>query len=475
MAFRIYLDQTVIRIVDDTERNDPIQYNPGQVKYYIKDNKFIFYDGIEQQDFNNHGFVDFTDRYGNTFATEIDFVEYLNSFINAPVITSNPLDKIGVNTDEVTVGDVDWEASDFTGWEGEPRDLLGNVNDGGIYNASTDNPKVFYLRFIRSHLIRVMGAGSNVGSHSNYKVSILGSGDTERGVLDASTDPEPRKSTVYKEEQFVVNGIKVEFFTTNRIDLTNLFFKNQFSSKKENIVHKWGANPDVDPGQRETIWTLGDEYIFTDEDNPVQYFISSSSAADTQVLSVETVGVNLAGRLQRQIVDVQLQGQTKTLIPTPFLNTDSNRAFVKGPQGLAGDVYIYEDSAVSGGVPSDLSKVRSVVQQGKNQTRQAVYRVPEFLETGQQVIFFDLYSYTISLARAQSVAGEGSLIVREPGGVDRERHALSLADAKDSPKVFGEDTPLQLPPGSRVHLDVENITNNNTAVFGEFSGSLILL
>ena len=83
MAFRIFLDQTVVRIIDEDGRNEPIQYNPGQVKYYVRKNrKFVFFDGIEQQDFNNHGYEDFRDRFGNSFASEADFIEYLNGFIN---------------------------------------------------------------------------------------------------------------------------------------------------------------------------------------------------------------------------------------------------------------------------------------------------------------------------------------------------------------------------------------------------------
>lgn len=83
MSFAIYIDQTIIRIIDSTGRNEPIQYNPAQTKYYIKDGKFIFYDGIEEQDFNNHGYQDFTDRDGNAFNTEADFIRYLNAFISS--------------------------------------------------------------------------------------------------------------------------------------------------------------------------------------------------------------------------------------------------------------------------------------------------------------------------------------------------------------------------------------------------------
>jgi len=473
MAFRIFLDQTVVRIIDETGRNEPIQYNPGEVKYYIKDGKFIFFDGIEEQDFNNHGYVDFADRFGNTFSTEAEFVTYLNNFLNSPVVSSNPISPLAVNFDEVTVDSVDWEASDFTGWIGDPKDIFRNVNNDGIHNESTDNPKVFILRFKRTEQIRVFGVGSAIGFHSNLKASILGSGDTERGILDLSLDPTQRTSTVYKEEQFELNAIKVEFFTASRIDVTNIFLKNQFSNKKQNVIHKWGVNLDVDPGTPETIWTLGGIYIFTTI--PQAYYISSSSLLDTVEVEVETIGINANGRLQREITLVTLEGQTKVLIPTNFLNIASNRAFNNNGDPLIGDVYIYEDGVITGGIPNDLSTVRSVIPTGKDQTRQAVYTVPEFLEDGRQVVQFDLYNYAIDLARTQNVAGEGSLFITERGKVPRERHSLALSDNKRAIKEFGADTPLSIAPGSDVYLNVDNVTSQNTAAFGDFSGSLIIL
>ena len=104
MAFRIFLDQTVIRIIDETGKNEPIQYNPGQVKYYIKAGKFIFYDGIEQQDFNNHGYQDFADRFGTGFSSEDEFVRYLNGFIN--LSASGSLQNPGSVTDVDKAGRV---------------------------------------------------------------------------------------------------------------------------------------------------------------------------------------------------------------------------------------------------------------------------------------------------------------------------------------------------------------------------------
>ena len=138
-------------------------------------------------------------------------------------------------------------------------------------------------------------------------------------------------------------------------------------------------------------------------------------------------------------------------------------------------MYVYENDTVINGVPADITKVRSFIPLGKEQTRQAVYTVPEFLEDGRQIVQMDLTQYAISLSRTQSVSGEGSLVIRELGKVPRERHSLSLSDSKQSVKLFGENTPLVVNPGSDVYLNVENVTNQNTAVFGGFTGSLIPL
>lgn len=73
---------------------------------------------------------------------------YLGQTIDLAADTISPFP---VNNDEVTINDVDWDASDFPPeWEGNPRDLLGNVNNGGLVNSSTDNPKYFILRLKRT-------------------------------------------------------------------------------------------------------------------------------------------------------------------------------------------------------------------------------------------------------------------------------------------------------------------------------------
>lgn len=478
MAFRIYLDQTIIRIVDEDGNNAPIYYPAGQTKYYVDKGKFYFFDGVGGQNFNNHAFEDFRDQNGSPFASEDEFIAYLNGFINITVtggFVNNPISPLMVTQDEITVDDIDWEASDFTGWSGVPEDLFGNVNNGGIYNDSADNPKTFTLRLKRTKKMRDFGVGASTGNFSNIKATILGSGDQERGFLDASQDPSKETSFVYSEEEFVFNAIKVEFFTADRVDVTNIFLKYTSSDRKQQYVHKFGLNPDIDSGGNETIWTLGDTYIFTT--TPTDYYISSSSASDTLEIKGELIVVNTEGRYARHIYEIILQGQTPVKIPTPndWLVVASNRAFNNNGVPLTGTVYIYEDTTVTEGVPNDLSTVRSVVSQGVEQTEQAVYTVPEFLEDGRKVIFAELYRWEGSAIRGRDTVGIFDLFVAERGKVPKVKGTRGLSTYYVSGQDFGENTPLIIEPGSDIYIQASEIDVNNTTVEANFTLKLVIL
>jgi len=476
MAFRIYPDDTVIRIVDESGNNEPIQYNPGEVKYYTRAGLFYFFDGVGGQDFNNHDFTEFRDEDGSTFESHGEFITYLNGFINAcSQILINTADAPALTRlDELYRDDVDWEASDFSMWEGDPKSLLGNVNDGGIYCETADNPKYFTLRLVRTRKFRDFGIGSNTGSFSNVKATVLGSNNQSRGVLDASEDPSKETSFVYSEEEFVINAIKVEFFTPDRVDVTNIFLKYTYSDKEQNYINKFGLNPDIDSGESETVWTLGGQYIFTE--TPRSYYISSGSAADVgQVIEVETIGLTAEGRYQREITEVVLNGNVKTLIPTTLLCVASNRAFNTSNAPIQGTVYIYEDGAVTGGVPDDLTTVRSVLAVGKEQTEQAVYTVPEFLEDGRKVVSADLYKWDVKLIRNRSASGIAGLYVANRGQVARIRDIDGLSDSTVAGNNFGKDTPLSIEAGADIYLQASEVSANDVAVSGRFTLKLIVL
>lgn len=407
-------------------------------------------------------------------ATELFFGVDATSIVDENGDPINQINPLQIKT-SISLSDIDWENSDFSGWLGDPKDIFRNINDGGIYNDSNDNPKSFILRFIRTQKARDFGIGANTGNFSNVKVDLLGSSDANRGVLDASEDPAKETSFVYSQESFIFNAIKVQFYTDDRVDVTNIFINCSNSNRKQDYIHKFGINPDVDSGSNESIWTLGDQYIFTTTPQP--YYISSSSASDVVEIEGELILMNSEGRYQRHIYNVLLQGQSKVLIPTPN-NWDvvaSNRTYNNNGTTLLGDVYVYEDTVLTDGVPNDLSKVRSHISQGRNQTEQAVYTVPEYIEDRRKVIFAELYEWSATAIRNKTASAIVDLRVAPFGKVSRVQGTRGLGNQFISRQVFGENTPLIIQPASDVYLQVSESSINDVAVEGEFTIKLVLL
>jgi hypothetical protein len=420
-----------------------------------------------------------------TYGTQLETINALNQVVFSGVggaVTisdsfgnpTSPINPVQTGLDILYENDIDWQASDFTGWTGDPRELFGNVNNGGIYNDSVDNPKVFILRLIRSRQGRAFGIGTSTGNYSNVKATILGSSDAERGVLDLSEDPSKRTSTVYSQEEFAYNAIKVEFFTADRVDVTNVFIAYNQSNRKQDYTLKFGVNPDVDSGGSETVWTLGGQYIFTT--TPQLYYISSSNAGDTQIVEGELVVINTEGRKQLFTYQVTLQGQTKVLIPTGgLLVSASNRAYSDNGVSFLGDIYIYEDTAIVAGVPSDLSKVRSHILQGREQTEQAVYTIPEFIENGQQVAFAELYKWSAAIIRNRTTSGLFDLFVVDPDKTPKVKSSLPASENFVGEKDYGENTPMVIYPGADVYVQISEVTVNDAAATADFIIRLVAL
>lgn len=478
MAFKIYLDQTVIRIIDTTGRNNPIQYNVGQVKYYIKDGAFVFTDGLQKQTFGNRGYTDFIDKYNEPFNSEDDFISYLNSFINANIVNTETIHMPTVNIDSITIDDVDWINSDFTGWTGDPKSLFENVHETqGIYNDSTDNPKYFTLRLKRTRKIRNIGMGSRLGTFSNAKLSVLGSGDVVRRTIDGSYSDVKINSLDYNRHVFVVNTMLFEFYTADPCYLSNLFLYYTDSERKNDYYHIMGLNPDVDSGNKETIWYGGDEYIFTT--TAQAYYISSSSANDTQTVKGEIIVIDDDGFYRQDFFSVALQGQTKVQIPTTndWLCFAVNIFEVDDNTFVEGTVYMYEDTTITAGVPDDLSYVRSVIEAGYAAAKSAVFTVPELSENGQRVALAEIYQYSAAAINRVAAIGRVEFMTAEKGKVARVRSEKSLTNAYDSNKVFGRDTPLLVDPAADVYMNavLEDSSANNVMVEAEFLIKLIIL
>jgi hypothetical protein len=131
-------------------------------------------------------------------------------------------------------------------------------------------------------------------------------------------------------------------------------------------LRKFGRNDDLNTATFETIWMLGGHETYA-TGNTIDT-ISSSSTGDTQEVKIE--GHTLSGNdLTFVVQTATLTGQTKALLTTPLYR--ANRMYNNGSTDFAGSVYLYEDTAISGGVPTDTTKAHLLATGIRNQSEKA--------------------------------------------------------------------------------------------------------
>lgn len=131
-----------------------------------------------------------------------------------------------------------------------------------------------------------------------------------------------------------------------------------------------GRNPDVDDTAN-AIWEQGGVYNFSTGGKA--YSVSSSENADTQNVEI----IILLTDFTKAIYNVTLTGRTKLVFHAPTTGHRVLSIRNTGTSIFAGDVYIYEDSAITAGVPDDLTLVRAFVENtvnvlGFNRSRMAI-------------------------------------------------------------------------------------------------------
>lgn len=399
----------------------------------------------------------------------------------------DPTNPLTVNGAYISANDIDWTAPDFTGWSGIPQNLFGPPHENAGIRNENNGPKTFTLRMKRTRTSGEFGIGAgNTTGFRNIRVDVLGSRDKVRGVLDLSDDPVDESSLSYREAEFTYNALRVTFFTDDEapnpvipVEVTNLFLKDRVSRVEPSSVDKWGVNPDVDAGQRESIGPLGGVFEHTDRDNPVPYYFSSSDPADTALKMIYwVIGNNTNGDPQEYRGEQDINGTTKTLLVTPVNLTDVNRAIAKGAP-LLGDVYIYEDTTVTNGIPDDLSKVRGFIPAGDKQTQQALYRVPKIDFLGRRVVHARLISWSMSIIRIPTSAGnvraEGYLMLMEEDD-DESGRVIDFGGVSSSfslAVLHGHQANPIIEPGSRLWEEIRNSTESGCVANGRFKLVLV--
>ena len=221
---------------------------------------------------------------------------------------------------------------------------------------------------------------------------------------------------------------------------------------KPKSLLKFGRNPDVDSSVVETVWFReGNETFATGNDIDT---ISSSNAGDTEEIVIE--GHTLSGsNLTFVSQSVTLTGQTKATLGTPLYRI--TRAYNNGSTDLVGNIYVYEDTAITSGVPSDTTKVHLKMDGPKNQSEKA----STSFSSVDYGIITSVYGGISS--RGTNGAAQFNLQIREFGKVFRT--VLNFASERGETRIELEPY-IIVPPNSDVRITAQGSVNNLEVVGG---------
>lgn len=204
-------------------------------------------------------------------------------------------------------------------------------------------------------------------------------------------------------------------------------------------INKWGNAPDFDTGDLEVdVWDGAEDgeawelmqYIFPTTASIDS--VSSSSVSDTNTMLIQ--GLDLAGNIITQTIT--LNGRTRVALPTPLWRV--YRAYNNNGTEFVGHVVVYENTALTNGVPTDKTKIKAVIHPEEQQTEMAIYTIP----AGKTGYLLGGYCSTAGGNK------ESNYIIkfktRNYNGVFRTQQKVSLADSGTSFLQFEYAIPQKL-------------------------------
>jgi hypothetical protein len=212
----------------------------------------------------------------------------------------------------------------------------------------------------------------------------------------------------------------------------------------------------------QTVWSVdGNEtYIST---NLIDRVVSSS-ASDTQEVTIEghTIeGSGVDAKFTFVVQTATLSGQTPVALTTPLART--SRVNNNGSTEIVGVVAVYEDSAVTGGVPNDTTKIHIDIPLGFQQSFKAA-------TTFSNTDYFFLTGCYGAVSQKQTATADFYIELREVGKSFRQITCLTASSSGGSFNIEF-DPAIIIPRNADVRIRCTTGTNN-AVVFTNFRGYL---
>ena len=228
--------------------------------------------------------------------------------------------------------------------------------------------------------------------------------------------------------------------------------------RKAKSLLKFGRSAQLSTSGLQTVWTVGgnEAYVSTNSIST----ISSSSASDTEVIRVEGHTVS-GGEFTFVVQNVTLSGQTKVTLDTALARV--SRISNGGGTELVGRVVVYEDTTISGGIPSDATKIHIDIPLGFQQSLKSA-------TTFSSQDYYVMTGFYGSVSAKTSAAVDFYVEIREPNGVFLPMACFTASSAGGNSDI-SLDPAIIAPKNSDLRIRCET-QDNNAIVFGIFKGYL---
>ena len=233
---------------------------------------------------------------------------------------------------------------------------------------------------------------------------------------------------------------------------------NQGKYPTYSAVDKFGENPQIDKVTvPEDVWEYGGLYTY--DTNGTAPIISLVSTSTSDTMDVEVTGLDIDGYEVKQTIT--LTGTTRVALTTALWRV--YRVANVGTADTVGTVYCY---TLTGNTPSAAS-IRAMIDNGNNQTLMALYTVPR-----GKVGF--LYRGEMGGSRKRNAgAAQCSYYSRRFGKVFRVKKRISVVNSGSSTYQDSRSFPDIIPALTDIKLTVEDVSDDDTGVFGTFDILLI--
>ena len=229
--------------------------------------------------------------------------------------------------------------------------------------------------------------------------------------------------------------------------------------RKAKSLIKFGRSAELGTTGLETVWTVGGDETYVSS-NSISY-ISSSSASDTQQITIEGHTVNADGEFTFVVQTATLDGQNAVALDTDVARV--SRAYNSDSTELVGRVVVYENATVVGGIPTDATKIHIDIPLGFQQSFKAA-------TTFSKDDYYLVTSFYGAVSAKQAAAVDFYVEIRDKGKVFLPKGCFTASSTGGAADI-NLDPAILVPKNADIRVRCETETNN-AVVFGIFKGYL---